>query len=107
MGVEEWRIPVGRAETTRKGEREEEGAADDDHGNNTRKRERGEEERERRDQGRCNAQKMGGEGTPIDVGTGEATWGQTGRQKIGRNECRRSQKGRMREVCRHIDGQNG
>ena len=70
LGFEEWRIPVGRAETTRKGEREEEGAADDDHGNNTRKRERGEEERERRDQGRYNAQKKGGEGIPIDVGTG-------------------------------------
>ena len=55
MGVEEWRIPVGRAETTRKGEGEEEGVADDDNGNNTRKRERGEEERERRDQGRHNA----------------------------------------------------
>jgi hypothetical protein len=26
LGVEEWGIPVGRAETTRKGEREEEGA---------------------------------------------------------------------------------
>ena len=51
-------------------EREEEGAADDDHGNNTRKRERGEEERERRDQGRYIAQKKGGEGAPIDVGTG-------------------------------------
>ena len=24
LGVEEWRIPVGRAKTTRKGEREEE-----------------------------------------------------------------------------------
>ena len=44
-------IPVGRAETTRKGEGEEEGVADDDHGNNTRKRERGEEERERVDRG--------------------------------------------------------
>jgi hypothetical protein len=30
LGVGEWRISVGRAETTRKGEREEEGAADDD-----------------------------------------------------------------------------
>ena len=70
LGVEEWRIPVGRAETTRKGEGEEEGVAGDDCGNNTRKRERGEEERERRDQGRYNAQKKGGEGAPIDVGTG-------------------------------------
>jgi len=70
LGVGEWRIPVGRAETTRKGEREEEGAADDDHGNNTRKRERGEEERERRDQGRYNTQKSGGGGIPIDIGTG-------------------------------------
>ena len=72
MGFEEWRIPVGRAETTRKGEREEKGAADGDHGNTTRKRERGEEGRERRDQdqGRYNAQKMGGEGIPIYVGTG-------------------------------------
>jgi hypothetical protein len=70
LGVEEWRIPVGRAETTWKGEKEEGGSADDDHGNNARKRERGEEERERRDQGRHNAQTMGGEATPIDVGTG-------------------------------------
>jgi hypothetical protein len=69
FGVEKWRIPVGRAETTRKGEREEEGAADDDHWNNARKRERGEEERERRDQGRHNAQKKGGEPVPIDVRT--------------------------------------
>jgi hypothetical protein len=53
-----------------KGEGEEEGVADDDHGNNTRKRERGEEELERRDQGRHNTQKSGGGGTPIDVGTG-------------------------------------
>ena len=70
MGVEEWRIPVGRAETNRKGEGEEEGVADDDCGNNTRKRERGEEGRERRDQDRYNTQKSGGEGTPIDIGTG-------------------------------------
>ena len=70
MGVEEWRIPVGRAETTRKGEGEEERVADGDCGNNTRKRERGEEGRERRDQDRHNTQKSGGEGTPIDIGTG-------------------------------------
>ena len=70
MGFEEWRIPVGRAETTRKGEREEEGAADDDHGNNARKRERGEEGRERRDQDRYKTQKLGGRGIPIDAGTG-------------------------------------
>ena len=70
MGVEEWRIPVGRAETTRKGEGEEERVADDDCGNNTRKRERGEEGRERRDQDRCKTQKLGGEGVPIDIGTG-------------------------------------
>ena len=70
LGVEEWRIPVGTAETSRKGEGEEEGLADDDHGNNTRKREREEEGRERRDQGRCNTQKLGGEGVPIDIGTG-------------------------------------
>ena len=44
--------------------------ADDDCGNNTRKRERGEEGRERRDQDRYNTQKSGGEGTPIDIGTG-------------------------------------
>ena len=70
MGVEEWRIPVGRAETNRKGEGEEEGVAGDDFGNNTRKRERGEEGRERRDQDRHKTQKLGGEGMPIDVGTG-------------------------------------
>ena len=70
MGVEEWGIPVGRAETNRKGEGEEEGVADGDCGNNTRKRERGEEGRERRDQGRYNTQKSGGEGTSIDIGTG-------------------------------------
>jgi hypothetical protein len=35
------------------------------------------------------------------------TRGATGGQKRGRNEYRRSQKGRMREVCRHIDRQNG
>ena len=70
MGVEEWGIPVGRAETTRKGEGEEERVADDGCGNDTRKRERGEEGRERRDQDRYNAQKSGGEGTPIDIGTG-------------------------------------
>ena len=70
MGVEEWRIPVGRAETNRKGEGEEGGVADDDCGNNTRKRERGEEGRERRDQDRCKTQKLGGRGIPIDTGTG-------------------------------------
>jgi hypothetical protein len=70
--VEEWRIPVGRTETTRKGEGEEEGVADDDCGNDTRKRERGEEGRGRgrRDQDRCKTQTFGGEGVPIDVGTG-------------------------------------
>jgi hypothetical protein len=59
LGVEEWRIPVGRAETTRKGEGEEGGVADDGFGNDKRKRERGEEgrERRRRDQDRCNTQK--------------------------------------------------
>ena len=70
MGVEEWRIPVGRAETNRKGEGEEEGVADGDCGNNTRKRERGEEGRERRDQDRYKTQKLGGRGIPIDTGTG-------------------------------------
>ena len=44
--------------------------AHDDCANNARKRERGEEGRERRDQGRCNTQKMGGKGIPIDAGTG-------------------------------------
>jgi hypothetical protein len=64
-------IPVGRAETTRKkGEGEKERVADDDFGNNARKRERGEDGRERRDQDQCNTQKSGGEGVPIDVGTG-------------------------------------
>ena len=85
MGVEEWRIPVGRAETTRKGEGEEEGVADDDCGNNTRKRERGEEGRERRDQDRCKTQKLGGEGMPIDIGTG----GVRGSDERGRQEGRR------------------
>ena len=70
MGVEEWRIPVGRAETNRKGEGEEGGVADDDCGNNTRKRERGEEGRERRDQDRYKTQNLGGRGIPIDTGTG-------------------------------------
>jgi hypothetical protein len=70
LGVEEWRIPVGRAETNRKGEGEEGGVADDDCGNNTRKRERGEEGRERRDQDRYKTQKLGGRGVPIDTGTG-------------------------------------
>jgi hypothetical protein len=70
LGVEEWRIPVGRAETKRKGEGEEEGVADDDCGNNTRKRERGEEGRERRDQDRYKTPKLGGRGMPIDAGTG-------------------------------------
>jgi len=70
LGVEEWRIPVGRAETNRKGEGEEGGVADDDGGKNTRKRERGEGGRERRDQDRYKTQKLGGEGIPIDVGTG-------------------------------------
>ena len=70
MGVEEWRIPVGRAETNRKGEGEEVGVADGDCGNNTRKRERGEEGRERRDQDRYKTQKLGGRGMPIDTGTG-------------------------------------
>jgi hypothetical protein len=41
-----------------------------DHGSHARKRERGEEGRERRDQGRHNTQKSGGEGAPIGVGTG-------------------------------------
>jgi hypothetical protein len=70
LGVEEWRTPVGRAETTRKGEGEEESVADDDYDSHARKSERGEEGRERRDQGRHNAQKSGGEGTPIGIGTG-------------------------------------
>jgi hypothetical protein len=71
LGVEEWRISVGRAETNRKGEGEEGGVADDDFGNNARKRESGEEGRERRDQDRHNTQKLGGRGMPIDAGTGE------------------------------------
>jgi hypothetical protein len=70
LGVEEWRISVGRAETNRKGEGEEGGVADGDCGNNTRKRERGEEGRERRDQDRYKTQKLGGRGIPIDTGTG-------------------------------------
>jgi hypothetical protein len=70
LGVEEWRIPVGRAETTRMGKGEEEGVADDDCGNDTRRRERGEEGWERRDQDRHNTHKLEGEGMPIDVGTG-------------------------------------
>jgi hypothetical protein len=63
------RIPVGRAETTRKGEGEEKGAANDDHGNNTRKRKRGKEGRERMDRGWHIAQKLEG-GAPIDIRTG-------------------------------------
>jgi hypothetical protein len=70
LGVGEWRTPVGRAETTRKGEGEEGREADDDHDSHARRNERGEERRERRDQGRCNTQKSGGEGAPIDFGTG-------------------------------------
>jgi hypothetical protein len=38
--------------------------------NDARKRERGEEGRERRDQDRHNTQKSGGEGAPIEIGTG-------------------------------------
>ena len=41
---------------------QEEGVADDDHGNNAKKREREEEGRERRDQGRCNTQPKIGRG---------------------------------------------
>jgi hypothetical protein len=70
LGVEEWGTPVGRAETTRKGEGEEERVADDGHDSHARKSERGEEGRERRDQGRCNTQKSGGAGAPTGVGTG-------------------------------------
>jgi hypothetical protein len=70
LGVEEWRTPVGRAETTRKGEGEEGRGADGDCDSHARKSERGEEGRERRDQGRHNTQKPGGEGAPIDIGTG-------------------------------------
>jgi hypothetical protein len=72
LGVEEWRTPVERAETTTKGEGDEERAADGDHESHARKSERGEGGRERRDQGRRNTQKPGGEGrpTPIDIGTG-------------------------------------
>ena len=100
MGVKEWRIPVGRAETTRKGEGEEEGVADDDCGDNTRKRERGEEGR------------RGG----IRVGTTRKNWegrvyqsisereecegvtrGATGGQGRGRNECRTRGMGRTRD----------
>ena len=54
----------------RKGEGEEGRVADDDCDSHARKSERGEEGRESRDQGRCNTQKSGGEGTPIDVCTG-------------------------------------
>jgi hypothetical protein len=69
LGVEEWRIPVGRAETTREGEGEEEVVAGDDHGNNTRKRERGKRNGrggtrvggKRKNRARCMS---------IDVGTG-------------------------------------
>ena len=46
------------------------GGGGGDHSSNTRKHERGEEGRERRDQGRHNTQKSGGEGTPTDIGTG-------------------------------------
>jgi hypothetical protein len=35
------------------------------------------------------------------------TRGATGRQRRDRNECRRSQKGRTIEVCRHTDRQTG
>ena len=110
MGVEEWRISVGRAETNRKGEGEEEGVADGDCGNNTRKRERGEEGRERRD--RIGTRRKNWEGRVCqsisERGECEGvTRGATGRQRRDRNECRRSQKGRTGEACRHIDRQNG
>ena len=66
-----------KAEGTREGvERKQAGKArgggggGGDHSSNTRKHERGEEGRERRDQGRYNTQKSGGEGTSIDIGTG-------------------------------------
>jgi hypothetical protein len=109
VGVEEWRIPVGRAETTRKGEGEEEGVADGNCGNNTRKRERerGEEGRERRDQDRCKTQKLGGEGMPIDIGTGGGRRSDERGDRKAEERQKRVQKGRTREVCRCIDRQSG
>jgi hypothetical protein len=70
LGFKEWRTPVGRAEMTRKGEGEEGRVADDDQYTHQRKSDRGAGGRERRDQGRCNTQKSGGEGTSTDVGMG-------------------------------------
>jgi hypothetical protein len=105
-----FQIPVGRAETTRKGEGEEEGVADDDHGNNTRKEKEGKRNgsggirfgatRKNREGGHTSRCWNGGECEGV-------TRGATGGQKRGRNERRRSQKGRMREVRRHADRQNG
>jgi hypothetical protein len=95
LGVEEWRIPVGRAETIKEGVGEEEGVADDDCGNDTRKRERGEEGRERRT--RIGATRKNREGRVHHSTLVRGEWegvtrGATGRQKRGRNECRRSKK---------------
>ena len=99
MGVEEWRIPVGRAETTRKGEGEEEGVADDDHGNNTRKRER--EEEGRRGGTRVGVTRKNWEGRVYQsISEREecegVTRGATGGQRRGRNECRTRGMGRTR-----------
>jgi hypothetical protein len=65
LGVEEWRTPVGRAETTRKGEEEEERVADDDHDNHARCKKK---------------RKRGG-------GTGEEGPGSAQHAKIGRGGC--------------------
>jgi hypothetical protein len=105
LNVEEWRIPVGRVETTRKGEGEEGRVADDDCDSHARKSERGEEGRERRDQGRHNTQKSGGEGAPIDIGTG----GVRGSDERGDRRAEERQKkrgmGRTREWDGRGDGQ--
>jgi hypothetical protein len=110
LGVEEWRIPVGRAETNRKGEGEEEGVADDDCGNNTRKEKEG--RRDGRGGTRIGTRRKNWEGrvhksTSERGGCEGVTRGPTGRQRRDRNECRRGQKGQTREACRHTDRQNG
>jgi hypothetical protein len=71
LGVEDWRIPVGRAETTRKGEREGGGGLLTTIMGTTREKEN-EEKRTGRGGTRVGATRKNreGGGVPIDVGTG-------------------------------------
>jgi hypothetical protein len=69
LGVEEWRTPVGRAETTRKGKGEERRGEWPTTTMTAMQEKAKEGRRDGRDQGRRNTQKPGGEGTPIGIGT--------------------------------------